>query len=90
LAAVAYISDMSAGFFRETSLLRRSKNKLQLLLEAQINLGLRIMYIIGVKRKSHFHPLYEGVKEFSYEPYVKLVRVSQAKDTWKSNIYKFI
>jgi hypothetical protein len=53
-------------------------------------LGLRIMYIIGVKRKSHFHPLYEGVKEFSYEPYVKLVRVSQAKDTWKSNIYKFI
>lgn len=60
------LSEMTAGYFRNASLLRRSKNKLQILLESQTHLGVKVMYILGIKRRGHKYVTSDEIKEYSY------------------------
>lgn len=87
--AVAYeLNEMMMGNFHKVELLRRSKNKLQLLLECQCHLGVRIMYMIGIKRTASV--VNGEVRQYGYEPYVRLVKLTTNRESKKSGGLNFI
>lgn len=48
------------------------------------------MYMLGVKRQVRHYSHSNEVKEYSYEPYVKLLKVTSLKELHRAYSFKFI